>query len=59
MLLSTPSLSVGGKLLVYPLRFSGLTPTGERDPCAAWAHYYGGSERLGLATRSVSRILTC
>jgi len=36
-------LSVEGQLLVYPLCFSGLTPTGERDSCATLAQYYGDS----------------
>jgi len=42
-------LSVEGQLLVYPLRFSGLTPTGERDSCATWAQYYGDSVPMRLA----------
>jgi hypothetical protein len=35
--------------LAFPIFLAG------RDSC----DYYGGSERVGLASRSVSRILTC
>jgi hypothetical protein len=42
-------LSTEGQLLVYPLRFSGLTPTGERGSCATWAQYYDHSVTLHLA----------
>ena len=49
------NLSTEGKLLVYPLRFSGLTPTGERGSCATWAQYYGDSVPVGLATGRESR----
>jgi len=43
------TLSSESKLLVYPPRFSGLTPTGERDSCATWAHYYGFSVTMHLS----------
>jgi hypothetical protein len=50
-----PNLSAEGQLLVYPPRFSGLTPTGERGSCATWAHYYGDSVTLSLAAFRRSR----
>src|SRR5947209_14883992 len=52
------TLSSEGQLLVYPPRFSGLTPTGERDSCATWAHYYECSVTLRLAPFSSSHRLT-
>jgi hypothetical protein len=53
------TLSSEGQLLVYPPCFSGLTPTGERDSCATWAQYYGGSVALRLASCRRSRFDDC
>ena len=50
------TLSSEGQLLVYPPRFSGLTPTGERDSCATWAQYYGDSVPMRLAPGRGSRV---
>ncbi|EFH86517.1 hypothetical protein Krac_7817 [Ktedonobacter racemifer DSM 44963] len=49
------TLSSESKLLVYPHCFSGPTPTGERDSCATWAHYYGNSVAMRLASFRRSR----
>src|SRR5713226_7201169 len=59
MLRSPHAFRLKVKLLVYPPRFSGLIPTGERDSCATWAHYYRDSVTLLLAQGGPSRILTC
>ena len=53
------TLSSEGQLLVYPPRFSGPTPTGERDSCATWAQYYGHSVAMSLAAFRRSRLSDC
>ena len=50
------TLSSEGQLLVYPPRFSGLTPTGERDSCATWAQYYDGSVTIPLSRVRPSQV---
>ena len=50
------TLSSEGQLLVYPPRFSGLTPTGERDSCATWAQYYGDSVPVRLSSGRGSHV---
>ena len=53
------TLSSESKLLVYPHCFSGPTPTGERDSCATWAHYYENSVAIGFSSLRRSRICAC
>ncbi len=50
------TLSSEGQLLVSPPRFSGPTPTGERDSCATWAQYYEGSVAMSVSAGGRSRI---
>ena len=50
------TLSSEGQLLVSPPRFSGLTPTGERDSCATWAQYYDGSVTIPLSRVRPSQV---
>ena len=50
------TLSSEGQLLVYPPRFSGLIPTGERDSCATWAQYYGHSVSVEVALLRKSHV---